>query len=144
MSAPRWLRSLALVGLALGAGGCDDWIEHAYVDPPVPPATAPARSSTSAIEVTEGTASRVVLWQFDQSGFAMKDRVKAVTRVRSRDERTARVASTMDRAPLGTDRDHDLSGPVFLVVGVAPGDAVLDVEVGGEHVGTAEVHVLAQ
>jgi hypothetical protein len=125
------------VSAALFVSGCSDYPPgYGYVEPPLPP----ARSDLSGIEVGESMAVPVVFTVNDKSKFSGES---AGTSALVLDPTIARIISTTRDATVH-DGGPAITGHVFLVYGVAPGETQIQVFQDGEDKGTLPLTVVAQ
>lgn len=128
--------------LALLLAGCGYPPEAGYVTESPPPATDqnPALGATQSLVVTESAGTGVVFLVYDPSRFSGTD---IATRAKSLDETIVRVLPATSEGTVQYGAP-DYTGPVFVLVGVAPGVAEVEVSHDGEHSGRVGVRVVAQ
>lgn len=122
--------------------GCGYPPEAGYVTESPPPATNqdPALGATEALVVTESAATGVVFLVYDPSTFSGN---RAANQAYSLDETIVRVlpASSEGTIQYGAP---SYTGSVFVLVGVSPGVAEIEVSRDGKNAGRVGVRVVAQ
>jgi hypothetical protein len=131
-----------LIGAALLLVGCGYPPDAGYVTESPPPATnqEPGLGATEALVVTENAATGVVFLVYDPSRFTGND---LGNRAKSLDESVVRVLPATSEGTIQYG-SPDYTGPVFVLVGVAPGVTEIEVSRNGEHAGRVGVRVVAQ
>jgi hypothetical protein len=132
---------MAAVFLAL-LTGCGYPPEAGYVTESPPPATNqdPALGATEALVVTESTATGVVFLVYDPSTFSGN---RVANQAFSLDETIVRVLPATSEGTIQYG-SPSYTGPVYVLVGVSPGVAEIEVSRDGENAGRVGVRVVAQ
>jgi hypothetical protein len=141
MNALKKRARMAALFLALLAG-CGYPPEAGYVTESPPPATNqdPVLGATEALVVTESTATGVVFLVYDPSAFSGN---RVANEAYSLDETIVRVVPATSEGTIQYGAPH-YTGTVFVIVGVSPGVAEIEVSRNGENAGRVGVRVVAQ
>ena len=137
MIAPTRFAAALALALGLLSAGCDDFASYAYFE------TAnhdDQGSQSSNLEIAEGTAVSVVFLVSHRSDF---DGVAAGTAASSADEGIVRVRPS-NRDGTVHEGAGEVSGRVFVIEGVTPGESTIGVSEDGDAKGTIRVKVVPQ
>lgn len=128
--------------LALVLAGCNYPAEASYVTESPPPATNqhPVLGATTSLVVTESAGTGVVFLVYDPTRF---DGTDVANRARSLDESIVKVLPATSEGTVHYGAP-EYTGPVFVLVGVKPGEALIEVSRDGDISDRVGVRVVAQ
>ena len=132
------MRLAATLAITLGllSAGCDDFATYAYFEDPY----HDDRGRQGELELAEGTAVSVVFLVSHRSDF---DGVASGTDASSADEGIVRLGRSTREGTVH-EGAGEVTGHVFVIEGVTPGETEIDVSEDGDPKGTIHVTVLPQ